>query len=142
MKRLVPWTVLLISLMTLLLSLSLHLHSSVISPQSPWGVVAVWARWGGPCGYHADSVSRWREWYTPKLDSMKSCGLSWVRANCCGVGIKTENGDTFFYYDALDSLVIFVQEYDLNLIGGGWPPDWSPDSWLDSLTVHQGKKGR
>jgi hypothetical protein len=63
---------------------------------------------------------------------MKSCGLSWVRANCCGVGIKTENGDTFFYYDALDSLVIFVQEYDLNLIGGGWPPDWSP--WKDDTT--------
>jgi len=42
---------------------------------SPWGIVPVWSVGQYP-------ASEWRQRYTPKLDSVVSCGISWIRPNC------------------------------------------------------------
>ncbi|MDD5529287.1 MAG: glycosyl hydrolase [bacterium] len=92
---------------------------------SPWGVIDVWP-------YGASPYSRPDQWrperlrnlYAQSLDSMKSCGFTWNRPNCAPYNVLP--GTTRFRTDMMDSLVVFMQERNLNLLICTGPPNWSP----------------
>lgn len=95
---------------------------SVITESSPWGIVM---------GYDENATynnpSNWDNLYEPRLDSMQSCGLSWVRPNC-GPGLKIYNNPIRYYFQGQDSMEVYIHRRGMNWLRIGWPPDWMDDT--------------
>lgn len=94
---------------------------SLITESSPWGICAVWYNM---CEF--DEVdpegNEWRYYYLPKIDSSKSCGLSWIRPNCIPHRADLHPAsDDSFYFAPIDSFVRFMQERGMNTLYIGWP---------------------
>ncbi|MCK4256808.1 hypothetical protein KAX35_07965, partial [candidate division WOR-3 bacterium] len=99
---------------------------SVITESSPWGFVTeddIHENYGNP--------SNWDDIFEPRLDSMQSCGLSWVRPNC-GPGLKIYPGPDYDF-EGQDSMQVYIHRRGMNWLRLGWPPDWMKDSvkWWD-----------
>ncbi|MDD2889890.1 MAG: glycosyl hydrolase [bacterium] len=95
---------------------------------SPWGVIDVWPYGASPYNRPEQwRPERLRNLYAQGLDSMKSCGFTWNRPNCAPYNVLP--GTTHFRTDIMDSLVIFMQERNLNLLICTGPPNWAP--WRD-----------
>ena len=107
---------------------------SVITESSPWGIVM------GKDNYFdfgPETAEDWDTFYEPRLDSMLRCGLSWVRpmeGPALYIGI---NGELNFR--GMDSMVIYLQERDMNKLRPGWPyrSYWENDTlrWIQYWTT-------
>ncbi len=113
---------------------------SVITPASPFGDVIVWVtNPTNPSNYGwITKTSEWgphlaelRSIYTPKLDSAISGGISWNRPNCMPDAVEYLGRK--WNFAAQESLVVFMQERDMNLVFVNCrPPNWEP--WLSDTT--------
>ena len=101
---------------------------SVITESSPWGIVMGLDKWED-----LDDPADWDSLYEPRLDSMLSCGLSWVRP-MAGPGLYIWP-DGRLKFEGMDSMVIYLQERDMNKLRPGWPyrPYWEKDTlkWIE-----------
>ncbi len=103
------------------------------SEESPWGTVAVFpTKFTELPSYGGDDCvldeTKWRPYYYPVLKTMKRAGISWNRANCAPGAIPLD--ENYFEWGRSDSLVVYMQELDLNLLSGCGPPGWFP--WSDN----------
>ncbi len=67
-----------VALLTPLFLYGVNEGYSVITENSSWGIVMGLDE---SVDYRTEPVSNWDSLYCPRLDSMQSCGLSWVRPN-------------------------------------------------------------
>ncbi|MCK4328982.1 T9SS type A sorting domain-containing protein [candidate division WOR-3 bacterium] len=122
MERLVKGLIVAFAVISPLYLYGVNEGYSVITESSPWGCVIVW--------FPGDSADEWREEYCPKLDSMKSCGISWDRPTCGPPGGIDYPGvfPRDWKLHGSDSMIVYMLERDMNWLWIGFPPDWMTDS--------------
>lgn len=123
MQRLVKGLIVAFAVISPLYLYGVNEGYSLITESSPWGIVMGKDKWAD-----LDSAADWDSLYEPRLDSMLSCGLSWVRP-MEGPALNIDfHGELDF--EGMDSMVIYLQRRDMNKLRPGWPyrPYWEDDT--------------